>query len=67
MKAARFYDKSDIRIEDIPEPQVTPGTVGIQVAWCGISMEPICMSLWMVQFLFRLVAIRIQSRANLLR
>lgn len=36
MKAARFYDKGDIRIEDIPEPQVTPGTVGIQVAWCGI-------------------------------
>ena len=36
MKAARFYDKGDIRIEDIPEPQVLPGTVGIQVAWCGI-------------------------------
>ena len=36
MKAARFYDRGDIRIEDIPEPQVTAGTVGIQVAWCGI-------------------------------
>jgi (R,R)-butanediol dehydrogenase/meso-butanediol dehydrogenase/diacetyl reductase len=36
MKAARFYDKGDIRIEDIPEPEVTAGTVGIQVAWCGI-------------------------------
>lgn len=36
MKAARFYAKGDIRIEDIPEPQVLPGTVGIQVAWCGI-------------------------------
>ncbi|AOA58040.1 2,3-butanediol dehydrogenase [Acinetobacter larvae] len=36
MKAARFYDKGDIRIEDIPEPEVAPGTVGIQVAWCGI-------------------------------
>lgn len=35
MKAARFYDKGDIRIEDIPEPEIS-GTVGIQVAWCGI-------------------------------
>ena len=33
MKAARFYDKGDIRIEDIPEPTVAPGTVGINVAW----------------------------------
>ena len=36
MKAARFYDRGDIRIEDIPEPVVEAGTVGIQVAWCGI-------------------------------
>ncbi|MDK4529652.1 2,3-butanediol dehydrogenase [Kingella kingae] len=36
MKAARFYDSGDIRIEDIPEPVVAPGTVGIDVAWCGI-------------------------------
>ncbi|SBS32533.1 Sorbitol dehydrogenase [Marinomonas spartinae] len=36
MKAARFYDRGDIRIEDIPEPSVEPGTVGIDVAWCGI-------------------------------
>ncbi|MDF7675274.1 2,3-butanediol dehydrogenase [Neisseriaceae bacterium ESL0693] len=36
MKAARFYDRGDIRVEDIPEPTVAPGTVGINVAWCGI-------------------------------
>ncbi|MCT1686107.1 2,3-butanediol dehydrogenase [Pseudoglutamicibacter albus] len=36
MKAARYYGNHDIRIEDIPEPKVTPGTVGIDVAWCGI-------------------------------
>lgn len=36
MKAARFYNKGDIRIEDIPEPTIEPGTVGINVAWCGI-------------------------------
>ncbi|UVI37334.1 2,3-butanediol dehydrogenase [Brevibacterium spongiae] len=36
MRAARFYDRKDIRIEDIPEPQLLPGTVAIDVAWCGI-------------------------------
>lgn len=36
MKAARFYDRGDIRIEDIPEPTVAAGEVGIKVAWCGI-------------------------------
>lgn len=36
MRAARFYDRGDIRIEDIPEPVVLPGTVGIDVAYCGI-------------------------------
>lgn len=36
MKAARYYDRGDIRIEDIPEPSVEPGTVGIDVAYCGI-------------------------------
>lgn len=36
MKAARYYGNRDIRIEDIPEPTVGPGEVGIDVAWCGI-------------------------------
>jgi (R,R)-butanediol dehydrogenase/meso-butanediol dehydrogenase/diacetyl reductase len=36
MRAARYYDRHDVRIEDVPEPEVTPGTVGIDVAWCGI-------------------------------
>jgi (R,R)-butanediol dehydrogenase/meso-butanediol dehydrogenase/diacetyl reductase len=36
MKAARYYDQRDIRIEDIPEPELKPGTVAIAVAWCGI-------------------------------
>ncbi|WP_436737708.1 2,3-butanediol dehydrogenase [Streptomyces sp. BBFR102] len=36
MKAARYYDRGDIRIDDIPEPTVRPGTVGIDVAYCGI-------------------------------
>src|SRR5205085_5507504 len=36
MRAARFYDQRDIRVEDVPEPEVTPGMVGIDVAFCGI-------------------------------
>lgn len=36
MRAARFYDREDIRIEDLDEPTVGPGEVGIDVAWCGI-------------------------------
>jgi (R,R)-butanediol dehydrogenase/meso-butanediol dehydrogenase/diacetyl reductase len=36
MKAARFYDRRDVRVEDVPEPEVPPGAVGIDVAWCGI-------------------------------
>lgn len=36
MKAARYYDRGDIRVDELPEPEVLPGTVGIDVAWCGI-------------------------------
>ena len=36
MKAARFHGRKDIRIDDIPEPQLRPGTVKLAVAWCGI-------------------------------
>lgn len=36
MKAARYYDRGDIRIENVPEPTVAPGEVGIDVAFCGI-------------------------------
>jgi (R,R)-butanediol dehydrogenase / meso-butanediol dehydrogenase / diacetyl reductase len=36
MKAARFYGPGDIRIDDISEPQVRPGTVKVEVEWCGI-------------------------------
>ena len=49
MKAARFYDRGDIRIEDIPEPEVTPGTVGIKVV-CVESVVQICTNLWKDQF-----------------
>lgn len=36
MKAARFHAPGDIRIDDVPEPATRPGTVKVQVEWCGI-------------------------------
>ena len=36
MKAARFHGRKDIRIDDIPEPELAPGAVAINIAWCGI-------------------------------
>lgn len=36
MKAARFHARKDIRIEDVPEPDLMAGAVKIDVAWCGI-------------------------------
>ncbi|MBY0755380.1 2,3-butanediol dehydrogenase [Clostridium sardiniense] len=36
MKAALWYDKKDVRVEDIGEPKVTKDGVKIKVKWCGI-------------------------------
>lgn len=36
MRALRFHGKGDLRIEDVPEPEVAPGLVKIKVEWCGI-------------------------------
>ncbi|WP_456439059.1 2,3-butanediol dehydrogenase [Caldithrix abyssi] len=36
MKAIRWYDKEDVRLEDIPEPFPGKGEVKIKVEWCGI-------------------------------
>ncbi|QDW61599.1 2,3-butanediol dehydrogenase [Oerskovia sp. KBS0722] len=36
MKAARFHGRRDIRIEDVPAPELRPGAVAIDIAWCGI-------------------------------
>jgi len=37
MKAAVFYDKKDIRIEEVPKPELTdPKKVKVKVHWCGI-------------------------------
>ena len=36
MKAARFHDRGDIRVDDVDEPATRPGTVKVEVEWCGI-------------------------------
>ncbi len=36
MKAAVYYGNRDLRIEDVAEPSVRPGTVKVAVEWCGI-------------------------------
>ena len=36
MRAAIFYGKGDIRIEDIPKPVPEPGQYIVEVEWCGI-------------------------------
>lgn len=36
MKAARFYGPGDIRIDNVTEPATRPGTVKVEVEWCGI-------------------------------
>lgn len=36
MKAALWYEKKDVRVEEIEEPKVTIDGVKIKVKWCGI-------------------------------
>jgi len=36
MKAALWYEKKDVRVEEIEEPKVNRGNVKIKVKWCGI-------------------------------
>ncbi|MCT6811206.1 MAG: alcohol dehydrogenase catalytic domain-containing protein, partial [Bifidobacterium sp.] len=36
MKALMYYGKEDVRLEDIPEPELKPGTIKIHPAFTGI-------------------------------
>jgi (R,R)-butanediol dehydrogenase/meso-butanediol dehydrogenase/diacetyl reductase len=36
MRALRWHGKGDLRIDDVPEPVLAPGTVRVQVSCCGI-------------------------------
>ncbi|KIW66363.1 chlorophyll synthesis pathway protein BchC [Phialophora macrospora] len=36
MRAARCYGKKDIRLEDVPVPEVGPSECLVEVEWCGV-------------------------------
>ena len=36
MRAARFHGSKDIRVEDVPIPELRPGEALIEIEWCGI-------------------------------
>jgi len=36
VKAAVFYGPKDVRLEDVPEPEIRDGSVKVKVDWCGI-------------------------------
>ena len=36
MKAARYYGKGDIRVDDVDEPKPGEGQLLVDVEWCGI-------------------------------
>jgi len=36
MRVLRWHGQKDIRVEEVPEPQVGPGQVKVKVKWCGI-------------------------------
>ena len=36
MRAARFYGKGDIRVDDVPRPKPGPGEVLVGIEWGGI-------------------------------
>lgn len=36
MRAARWYAKGDVRVEDVPEPRPEPDELVVRVEWCGL-------------------------------
>jgi (R,R)-butanediol dehydrogenase/meso-butanediol dehydrogenase/diacetyl reductase len=63
MVTARSWGPGDIRIDDIPEPKTRPGTVKVEVEWCGICV-PTCTSISRGRPLLRLQALRTRSPAR---
>lgn len=45
MRAARFYDKADIRVDDIDEPIAGNDRVQVAVEWCGICGSGTCCTI----------------------
>ena len=51
MKALMYYGRGsngrgDFRLEDVAEPTVVPGTVKIDVEWCGICGSDLHLLVW---------------------
>ena len=43
MRAARYYGPGDVRIEDVPEPDVKPGQVKLKVSGFNFTvLPPLC-------------------------
>ena len=36
MKAAQFFGKGDVRVDDVAEPQPSDDEVLVEIEWCGI-------------------------------
>ena len=36
MKAAQYYGKRDVRVQEVPLPEPGPGQALVSVEWCGI-------------------------------
>lgn len=36
MKAARYYGKEDVRVEDVPIPEPEPNECLVEIEWAGI-------------------------------
>lgn len=36
MKALRYHGNQDLRLDDIPEPELREGCVKIKIGWAGI-------------------------------
>ena len=48
MKAARWHNRNDVRVEELEIPQPKANQIKIEV-----SVEVICMNIWEDLFLFR--------------
>lgn len=71
MRAARYYGKEDVRIEDTPRPQLSPGQILIKpshVGICGTDLhEYIAGPTYVDIFLAHLFSVLYRSRCFQLR
>ena len=36
MRAARMHGNKDVRVDDVPRPELSPGKALVEIEWCGI-------------------------------